>query len=370
MGRKKVEYVEVKKNFNSVKYFPFQNFPGESYVLTSNPWNYLKAYLKNEHDRIKKKTAKLGPKKERLSRALYFIQLAESFQISADNTDMPTKATLTYYSVLNIVKTFLLIRGHDLEKNQEYHGLSLNPKDNDELTISGIAKAGGLNIFHEYAAEMGCTITPGGKIKLKEMISNLPEIHEMAFNLNLTIKSKRKFLPIDIEFLSNDKRWNKLTYRICFEKKHKHDYKIASFKNGILAKNLEEADDVDGKICYLAKNKKTLTNKSQFSWNHNYSDFCKEIKTLNVCEMLTRQGYKYYLDLQPDKYKPQLYYFSLMFYIGSVARYRPTVNEEILEGEYKSIIAETLVSCPKQFLYIMTGYITKKICAIPLANLN
>ena len=86
--------------------------------------------------------------------------------------------------------------------------------------------------------------------------------------------------------------------------------------------------------------------------------------------MLTRQGYKYYIDLQPDKYDTLIYSYALMFYIGSVARYRPTLNEEILEGDYKAIISETMKSTPKQYLYQITGLITKKICAIPMANLD
>ena len=59
-----------------------------------------------------------------------------------------------------------------------------------------------------------------------------------------------------------------------------------------------------------------------------------------------------------------------MFYIGSVARYRPTLNEEILEGQYKSLISEVLTSSPKQFLYLIAGFMTNKICAVPMANLN
>ena len=86
--------------------------------------------------------------------------------------------------------------------------------------------------------------------------------------------------------------------------------------------------------------------------------------------MLTRMGFKYYLDLQPDKYDSLIYSYALMFYIGSVARYRPSLNETILEGDYKAVISETMNSTPKQFLYLMTGLITKKVCAVPMASLD
>lgn len=369
MGRKKSEFVKAKKRFNSVKYFPFDNVPGDSFVLTSDPWNYLKSYLKNEHDQIKKKTESLGPKKERLAKAIYFLELAENFQKSAESVLMPTKATLTYYSVLNVAKAFLLVRGHDLEQDQEYHGLSMGFNDTKEISISSEAK-NGINIFHEFAREFGHNVNPSTKIGIREMISNLPAIHELAFNLGLTNKSKRKFLPVEVDFLSNEGRWNKLKYSISFEKKHKHEYRVEKFNSGNLHELLEINNKAEDLISYHSKKVKNLTHTSDTSWYNNYKELCEDLDHLKVRTMLTRVGYKYYLDLQPDKYCPMVYYFLFMFYIGSIARYRPSLNAEILEGEYQTVVLEALVSCPKQFLYQMAGYITKSVCAIPMANLN
>jgi hypothetical protein len=370
MSRPKTKFVQARRNYNSVHYFPFGNKPGDSYVLTSDPWNYLKAYLKNEHDKIKKRTTKNAPIKDRLKKALYFVSLAESFLKSAYNVEMPAKGTLTYYYILNLTKAFLLVRGYDLETNTEYHGLSLKSADTDKLTISKNAIGGGINIFHSFAKELGYTLNHGDEINLSEMISNLPEIHEMTFNLGLLNKSKQKFLPIKIEFISNENKWTKLTYRISYDKKHKNTYPVEKFLSGQLASLLEKSDDINDQEVFTSKKIRRLEHKSDKSWCSNYSKLCEEIKSLNVRLMLTRQGYKYYIDLQPDKYDTLIYSFALMFYIGSVARYRPTLNEEILEGDYKAIISETMKSTPKQYLYQITGLITKKICAIPMANLD
>lgn len=369
MAKKRIKFVQAKRKYNSVHYFPFENDPGESYVLTSDPWNYLKAYLKNEHDKITKRTEKLGPKKDRLHKALYFISLAESFQKSADNIEMPTKGTLIYYSTLNVVKAFLLVKGYDLEKTSEYHGLSLNSTDDTELTIS---KDGGhgINIFRAFCKELGYSADANHKISLSEMVSNLPEIHELTYNLKLLNKSKRKFLPIKIEFISNENRWTKLGYKIIYEKKHKANFRVEKFESGFLKSTLEKSEDTLEQECWTSKNIRNLTHDSDSSWCSNYKELCSEIKKANVRLMLTRMGYKYYLDLQPDRYNSLIYRFTLMFYIGSVARYRPSLNETILEGDYKAIIAETIKSTPKQFLFLMTGLMTNKICAIPMANLD
>jgi len=370
MSRPKTKFVQAKRKFNSVHYFPFGNEPGDSYVLTSDPWSYLKAFIKNEHDKIKNRTEKNGPIKDRLKKALYFVTLAESFLKSAENIELPTKGTLTYYSILNITKAFLLVRGYDLETNTEFHGLSLNSADTDQLTISKNASNGGINIFHSFAKELGYTVNPNDKISLKDMISNLPEIHEMTFNLGLLNKAKRKFLPVKIEFISNEKKWTKLSYRICFEKKHKNNYRVEKFESGILNTKLEKSEEINEQETFISKQIRNLTHDSDQSWCSNYQELCKEIKEINIRTMLTRMGYKYYLDIQPDKYDPLIYSYALMFFIGSVARYRPSLNEQILEGEYKAVISETMNSTPKQFLYLMTGLMTKKVCAIPMARLD
>lgn len=368
MSRPPIPFVKARRNFNSVHYFPFGNTPADSYVLTSDPWNFLKATLQNDYDKIKRSTAKQGPVKERIGKAIYFIELAENFQKSANNIQLPTKATLTYYSALNIVKAFLLKRGYDLEKAQEYHGLSLSPDDKTEITVSKAAKHG-INIFHSFVTELGYTANPSSKISLAEMVSNLPEIHELAFNLGLTNKTKRKFLPIQIKFTSNENRWTKLSYRLSFKRKHRHDYRIEKFKNGILSQKLDFECDKGEEVIYKSKEIRALTHTSDQSWNSNYKEFCKELNEINVRLMLTRLGYKYYLDIQPDKYNSQIYYFLIVFYLGSIARYRPTLNQEIIKGDYNAIVSEVMNSSPKQFLYFMVSMMTNKICALPMANL-
>lgn len=255
-----------------------------------------------------------------------------------------------------------------METTQEYHGLSLNPNDTTKLTITRDSSGNGINIFHSFARELGCTVNPSTKVNLSEMISNLPEIHELTYNLGLLNTSKRKFLPISIDYISNNLRWTRLGYQIQFSKRHKNNYRAEKFKTGILSRKLDEIED-DNEI-YRSKLIKNITHTSNTSWCSNYDELCNEIKSLGVHVMLTRQGYKYYLDLQKDKFTPIIYRFILMFYVGSVARYRPSLNEEILEGQYKAIISEIMKSSPKQFLYHITGLITKKICAIPMANLD
>lgn len=366
---RRTEYEDAKRDYKSVKYSPFGNEPGDPFVLTSDPWHYLKAWLRQEHNVIKKKTRQ----KERLGKAIYFAELAENFQKAADLTVLPTKGTLTYYSILNLVKSYLLTIGYDLETNIEYHGLSLPADRTDELKVSAAATGGGINIFHEFASQCGCVAQPGSPITLKEMVSEIPEIHEMCFNLGKLSTTKRKFLPIEIRIITNKITRSHLTYEFAFEKKNSNVMRTEKFNEGVLATKLEKLDDDPLKphwLVYRAKKKWTYTRDSDRSWINNYQSICDEIKNLNVAQMLTRQGYRYYANLQPGAYRPLVSFFALMYYIGSVARYRPTLNQTILEGDYSAILNEVMMTGPKQFLYHMVSKITRKVCAVPMAKID
>jgi hypothetical protein len=367
--KKKVDFESAKKQYKSVKYFPFDIQPGDPFVLTSDPWHYLKAFLRIEIDSVKR-----GPGlRDRLKKALYFAELAENFQKSADLTSLPTKGTLTYYSVLNLVKAFLLVQGKELETTIEYHGLSLPSEKEVELKIGPNSGGAGINIFQEFAAELGTPVAAGSYISLSEMISEIPEIHEMCFNLGKLNCNKRKFLPVEICILTNKQRRNKLTYEIVFEKKNSHLMRTDKFDSGILKTHLQKVDDsIIKPDCdvYQSKTMLNFTSTSDISWNNNYKKLCGEIESIHVVTMLTRQGYRYYLNLQPQKYRSPVYFFALMYYVGSVARYRPTLNAKILQGEYSAILNEAISTCPKQFLYYMVSKITKKVCAVPMAKLD
>jgi len=363
------EFEDAKRDYKSVKYFPFEIDPGDPFALTSDPWHYLKAWLNKQILEIKKTTNH----RKKLEKALYFAKLAESFQKAADLIDLPTKGTLIYYSVLNLVKTFLLTKDYDLENTIEFHGLTLPSDKKTELKISSGSNGAGINIFYEFAKEIGCPVQAGSSITLDDMVGEIVEVHEMCFNLGKLVSNKRKFLPIEIRILTNKPRRNKLTYEILFEKKNSNLMRTDRFETGILRSKLEkQADDEKRKDCkiYHAKLQLNYTKTSNISWRNNYRTICKEIEDLNVVTMLTRNGYRYYLNLQPPKYKSSVYFYALMYYIGSVARYRPTLNAEILEGDYSAIFNEVMNTCPKQFLYFMVSKITKKVCAVPMAKID
>ncbi len=356
------------REYKSVKFFPFKNQAGAPFSLTSDPLGYLEAYIDNQHNSIKRDQNK---KKTKLVKAKYFTQLSRDFYNSSLQARMPSKGTLLYYSFINLVKVYLLMEGYDLETKVEHHGLSLPATSKEKLKLAN-PNGEGISIFHEFAKILGKEIKNGDGVDLNfiDLIWELPEIHEIGYALELFSK-KRKFLPVEIKIRTNKNR-NRLFYTISYEKKFDKQMKVDKLKKGIYRDKLVELNiENDSKRKYFkSKYDTAYTKESNRSWGMCYKKIVNDINTLNITPMLTRQGYRYYLNLEPYRLHRLSSLLGFTFYIGTIARYRPTLNEKILKGKYQPLINEAIISCPNQFFYLMVSHITKQICAIPMAKIE
>lgn len=356
------------REYKSVKYFPFKNQAGAPFSLTSDPLGYLEAYIDSWHNSIKRDKYKV---KNKLVKAKYFTQLSRDFYNSSLQAKMPSKGTLLYYSFINLVKVYLLIEGYDLETKVEHHGLSLPATSTNKLKLAN-PNGGGISIFHEFAKVLGKEIKNGDGIDLNfiDLIWELPEVHEIGYALDLFNK-KRKFLPVEIKIRTNKNR-NRLFYTVSYEKKFDKQMKVDKLTKGICKQKLTElnVENDPKRKHFVSKYSTAYTKGSNRSWVMCYKKIVNDINTLNITPMLTRQGYRYYLDLEPYRLHRLSSFLGFAYYIGTIARYRPTLNEKILKGKLQPLINEAIISCPNQFFYLMTSHITKQICAIPMAKIE
>jgi hypothetical protein len=357
------------KDYKSVKYFPFGNEAGAPFILTSDPLGYLEAWLDNRLTSIQRDTKKW---RNRYIKAKYFTQLSKDFYNSSQTAKMPSKGTLLYYSFINLVKVYLILNGYDLETKMEHHGISLPSEFKDKLRLANPAGEG-ISIFHEFANCLGKEINNTGNNELKfvDLLRSLPEVHEIGYALNLFGETKRKFLPVEISIKTTPNK-KKLFYTISYEKKFDKQMKTDRFKKGILNDKLQKIEGIeDSKLTHYCSNfEVNYTYNSYKSWKMCYPKILNDINELNIVPMITRQGYRYYLDLEPTRLHRLSSVLGFAYYLGTVARYRPSVNEEILKGKYQSIINEAIIACPNQFFYLMVSHITKQICAIPMSKIE
>ena len=358
------------KDFKTVKYYPFGNSASSPFILTSDPLGYLEAWLDNSLTSIQRDT---NSKKDELKKAKYFTQLSKDFYISSQNAKMPSKGTLLYYSFVNLVKVYLIYNGYKLEKKIEHHGLSLPSNYEQKLKIADV-KGGAISIFGEFAKTIGkeIKIADGLDLNLSDLINSLPEVHEIGYALNLFPNTMRKFLPVEIVIRTTSTANPCLYYTISYEKRFDSLMNTGKFDEGIFEQKLDKLniEDDPNRIYYKSKFKTRYTRDSETSWKISYPKIIKDIAFCNLTPMLTKQGYRFYIDLEPTRLHRLSSLLGFAYYIGTVARYRPTLNETILKGKYQSIINEAMITCPSQFFYLMVSHITNQVCAIPMAKID
>ena len=341
--------------YNKIRYTFVQIDAGKQKILTSDPWSYLNSFLQ-----VKKSNAR-GPNKVQFERAIYFANLAENFFNCSSTIPLPAKSTLLYYGMLDLVKCFLSINGTQLEQMHEHHGLSLPIGQSHVIDVKSKKNKDAININSEFAKLLKKPVTKPLQVRFEQALSHIPEIHSIYTALGHI--DKQKLLPVDINFLVNDKR-DKLFTEISYAKENESTVDIDKFYKNSRKQYLREGINTNGVICFRAKRMKSFT---QSNIHRIYRNILQDYEKLNIVPMLTKEGYRYYADLRPGELSSLSYTLIAMFYLGSAARYRPLEISDILEGPLRPLVSEFISLSPKQFLYQLVSLITEEECVIPFA---
>jgi hypothetical protein len=252
-----------------------------------------------------------------------------------------------------------------LEDKVEHHGLTVPLGQTGKVQVRS-PSSDSINVFHEFSAQLGTPITGSDIVEVKELCAELLEIHEMAYTLGHLPGGKRKFLPVEIHFLVNESK-QRLFTELRYEKKNEARVPHADkFYTGARKAYFKELGENDGYLVFRSNRRRAVSTKN---WDRVYRLFCAEHRAFALKSLLTRDGYRHYCDLRPGKYPQLCNVLMLLFYVGSIARYRPSETRTVLRGELRPLIAEAIVTCPHQFLYQLVSLTTGSICAVPHAKL-
>lgn len=354
MARKLEKGESALFKYNKIRYSFIELEAGEQQVLTSDPWSFLSSNLQLRLN------CSRGENKAKIERAIYYSNLAEDFYKAADNIPLPAKGALLYYGMLDLVKCFLSLNDVPLETTHEHHGLVLPIGKEQTIEVKGKMK-GAVNIFYEFSKLLGKPITQSHEIRFEQALSHVPEVHSIYTSLGHI--EKRKLLPVNIEFQVNKER-DKLFTEIIYPKEQEAKVEVAKFYKGARKSYLKEGYPRDQQVVYRAQARKsyTLDNIHRI-----YKNILKDYKKLDIVPILTKQGYRYYVDLRPGELAQLSYSLLAMFYLGSAARYRPLEVKSLLDGELRPLVSEFVSLSPRQFLYQMISLTTNKECVIPFA---
>jgi len=344
----KVEYRHVITNADARK------------ILTADPWSYLHAFLRDKAENAR------GKNRCCYTRANYYANLAEDFYKASDAATLPTRATLAYYGMLNLVKSFISVRGVELETTHEHHGLALTHGTKHEVTIQAKpSPSSGKSIFYEFSRQLGKPPTTASCINILHACVNIPELHSICHELGFFGTQKRRFLPVDIEIRTSES-YDYLFSLLSFRKEDEQRTPSHRLLKGPRSDYFLEGVLDDGRVFHRSRKRKRLNKEN---WNRVFRNILQEYSTFNITSLLTASGYRYYLNLRDPDLHHLSYSMLAMFYAGTVARYRPSEVEIIMKGTQRAILTEAIALLPRQFLYQITSLTTDGLCVVPYSQI-
>jgi len=346
------------RDYRSVEFSHIEVAPGAAATLTADPWSYARAHLSQARQ------GKKGSNAQGYQRALHYTRLAEGFYAAMDGAETRTKGVLAYYGMLNLVKAYLSINRVELETVIEHHGMTVPIGKDRTIRLFPNTGGGNIQILGAFAASLGTPITGQIDIEYIEVCAQIPELHQLLF-AGGHIK-RRKFLPIQIAFrVTEDRR--KLFAEYHYDKGHEGDLPIRNFHKGERARYLRRSIRRENLIVHQTVATKPLSKKN---WPTVYRNYLRTFNGADLASILTRQGYRYYCDLEPRGLHHLCYSLISMFFIGTISRYRPTTVEKTFAGRNRPIATEALSLVPHQFCYQMVSRLTDSLCVVPYAQLR
>ncbi|WP_162558374.1 YaaC family protein [Proteus genomosp. 6] len=91
-----------------------------------------------------------------------------------------------------------------------------------------------------------------------------------------------------------------------------------------------------------------------------YYNLSKEIRKDGVWYYIGSNGYTIYISKCMDpsfRYSQESIIYMMMFYLGSITRYRPHLFDSLFSNKEQWLISEFLKTQPKQYLYLLTAQI-------------
>jgi hypothetical protein len=96
------------------------------------------------------------------------------------------------------------------------------------------------------------------------------------------------------------------------------------------------------------------------------------LQRAGVWSVLTRQGYRFYFSTLPPRniMPPLASVYAVMFYLGSITRYKPYDFDQIVSERFSWLVSEFLRTQPGQFLYCLASHAAGVDVVPPFASLD
>jgi hypothetical protein len=326
-------------------------------VVTADPWSFLRHLA----------TTKLRQSKAKP--ALAYLDQARDFFEAATNPRLGSKPLLYYYAFLNPAKVALVIKGVAVPQKLK-HGIS-DPKANSkqQIKFSGqsVQWVGRAHDHSELFPELLALLTgqsvPAGQRTIKSLLRQIPAIHR---TFCLVTEEINVFLPIhDISLRhANGELWARVAIRRSDAEAGSNLDRVARRRTFRQLLTRVRSDD-DREVWFETRHVRGLRR----GIDNGVRALAKQLEPLAVSTILTSQGYRLYLvDMASSQLFPQLAAaYAVMFYLGSITRYKPHDFERIVHGGESWIVGEFFSTQPAQVLYLLCSFLAGRAVHRPYA---
>ncbi len=358
------DFVRVKQRPLPFSYWPMykgaRRYGLQSNVFSTNPWALIRTAVKT------------GCVSSARPEALASVDQAQQFFAAGVDAELvAAKPLLLYYAFLNLAKALALARQRRPTFDRAQHGLSekLTPNGKelvDAYLEAHASRAGRTpNLFDEFLGAVA-TATVVNRYDLPILLPQILAGHRLW--CDATGKHER-FISLESINIMEDAHAKEIWIRL-------HIYADDLTRLGITRKRLLEEARLLGswrEVESVEQNDRKLLRFEQLTatrYSHRASDEIPDLvatvrplvwATVNSAPPFRR----YYLYLAPSSEHPQVLpqlgsIYAIMFFLGSIARYRPQQMAAVLEGLYGEHIQELIASQPNQFLYLIASEFTRR----------
>jgi len=325
-------------------------------VFTTDPWAVMAEGL-----------AEMRPKSSREA-ALAFNAQAEDFYEASQSSKLPyAKPLLLYYSFMNLVKALLLMDGKVTPSYRPRHGMSENANlrqvEGARITVYPSSKTSRQIFADFYTLMTGSGLAKKKSLRLGYLLPQILFGHRLWCT---AARQDERFVTVQRFEFMNDPNGRELWLRFFVRRGElarvdttQHDFvRMAGLAGSWHLVHVDQSED----LC--------IEQKTPEPYTHRPSDVLLEVtnklrQSLWSSVLLHPPYRKYYLYLAPPGERgavlPQLLsMFVVMFFLGSITRYRPHHFERLLDSHYGAHLLGALNEIPAQFIYLLASEMLKR----------
>jgi len=360
--------VEVKQRPVPFSFWPSRrgrlHYGLQSLLFARDPWLVIGRTVKNECPR------------NRQPEALAYLEQSMDFYSAATSAGITAARPLAlYYSFMNLVKSYCLTRGARATFDQAQHGLSEQRAPGTRELLGALLRAfpsvpaNPANNFDEFMqVYSGTGLAAARDYQLPVLLPQIVPGHRLWAQ---AAKENERFIAIhDLQFwhrLANRTMWLNLYFLA-------DDLSRLSVTHQRLLDESRLAGAFREVACNLQFQGRDLLCIEQIA-THAYPGGYPADEFEHVIDPIRGRVWvtvgtvspyrRYYVYLsgpaeQPFVLPQVLSMYAIMYYIGSITRYRPHQYDAIVKGAYGPWIQEFVNGQPLQFIYLMASEFAKQ----------